>query len=55
MNRVNPPDAILREVWERTNDQPFENIQDVISQEELEGITQRYKNVAGYDKKSVSA
>jgi 2-polyprenyl-6-methoxyphenol hydroxylase-like FAD-dependent oxidoreductase len=55
MNRTNPPDAILREVWERTNDQPFESIQDVISQEELEGITQRYKNVAGYDKKSVSA
>lgn len=55
MNRTNPPDAILREVWERSNDQPFKNIDDVISHEELEAITQRYKNVAGYDKKSVAA
>lgn len=55
MNRVNPPDAILREVYERTSDQPFKNIHDVITQEELEAITQRYKNVAGYDKKSVAA
>jgi 2-polyprenyl-6-methoxyphenol hydroxylase-like FAD-dependent oxidoreductase len=55
MNRTNPPDAILREVWERTNDQPFNHIDDVISQAELEAITQRYKNVAGYDKKTVAA
>ena len=55
MNRVNPPDAILREVWERSNDQPFGHINDVISQDELQFITQRYKDVAGYDKKTVAA
>jgi hypothetical protein len=55
MNRINPPDAILREVWERTDDKPFEKIENVISHEEMEAITQRYKNVAGYDKKTVAA
>ena len=55
MNRINPPDAILREVWERTDDKPFNHIDDVISHEEMEAITQRYKNVAGYDKKTVAA
>ena len=55
MNRVNPPDAILREVWERSEDKPFEKIEDVISVEEMEAITQRYKTVAGYDKKTVGA
>jgi len=55
MNRVNPPDAILREVWERSEDKPFEKIEDVISVEEMEAITQRYKTVAGYDKQTVAA
>ena len=55
MNRINPPDAILREVWERTDDKPFKHIDDVISHAEMEAITQRYKNVAGYDKKTVAA
>ena len=32
-NRTNPPDAILREVWERTGDRPFDDIDDVISPE----------------------
>ena len=31
MNRRNPPDAILREVYERTGDKPFARIEDVIS------------------------
>ncbi|HEY3677697.1 MAG TPA: flavin-dependent oxidoreductase, partial [Bradyrhizobium sp.] len=30
-NRSNPPDAILREVFERTHDKPFTAIEDVIS------------------------
>ena len=34
-NRTNPPDAILREVFQRTNDKPFKAIEDVISREEL--------------------
>ena len=49
-NRRNPPDAILREVFERTGDRPFDDIDEVISAEELKGLTDRYKRVAGYDK-----
>jgi 5-methylphenazine-1-carboxylate 1-monooxygenase len=48
MNRTNPPDAILREVYERTADKPFERIDDVISHEELVAITDGYKRVAGF-------
>jgi 5-methylphenazine-1-carboxylate 1-monooxygenase len=52
-NRKNPPDAILREVYERTGDKPFARIGDVITRAELVGITDRYKQVAGYDKKTL--
>jgi 2-polyprenyl-6-methoxyphenol hydroxylase-like FAD-dependent oxidoreductase len=44
-NRTNPPDAILRETYERTSDKPFQNIDDVISNAELVSISQSYKNV----------
>lgn len=47
-NRTTPPDAILREVWERTGDRPFERIEDVISHEELTRISHRYREVAGF-------
>jgi uncharacterized protein YerC len=47
MNRSNPPDAILREVYERTGDRPFARIDDVISHAELQAISDRYKQVAG--------
>jgi hypothetical protein len=49
-NRRNPPDAILREVYERTGDRPFGRIDEVISAEELAALSERYKQVAGYDK-----
>ena len=49
-NRANPPDAILREIYDRTGDRPFTNRDDVISTEELRAITDRYKDVAGYSK-----
>jgi hypothetical protein len=52
-NRRNPPDAILREIYERTGDRPFERIESVISAEELKAISERYKGIAGYDKSSV--
>lgn len=52
-NRRNPPDAILREVFERTGDRPFERIEDVISIEELQALSNRYKKVAGYDRASL--
>jgi 2-polyprenyl-6-methoxyphenol hydroxylase-like FAD-dependent oxidoreductase len=47
-NRVTPPDAILREVWERTGDRPFDRVEDVISLDELRAISDRYKTVAGF-------
>jgi len=46
-NRSTPPDAILREVHERSGDKPFARIEDVVSREELAGIAERYKEVAG--------
>src|ERR1700716_3142856 len=49
-NRSNPPDAILREVFQRTNDQPFGRIDDVISREELVALSEGYKRIAGYSK-----
>jgi hypothetical protein len=49
-NRRNPPDAILREVFERTGDRPFERLEEVISAAELQALSERYKKVAGYDK-----
>ncbi|HEX2200167.1 MAG TPA: flavin-dependent oxidoreductase [Burkholderiales bacterium] len=54
-NRRNPPDAILREIYERTGDRPFERIDAVISPQELKAISDRYKGVAGYDKSSLQA
>ena len=49
-NRSNPPDAILREVFERTHDRPFAAIEDVISRDELVGLSEAYKRIAGYSK-----
>ena len=45
MNRRNPPDAILREVYERTGDRPFANVEDVITRDELRAISDGYKRV----------
>ena len=54
-NRVNPPDAILREVHARSKDQPYQHIEDVISLAELEEISANYKRVAGYDPAGLKA
>jgi 2-polyprenyl-6-methoxyphenol hydroxylase-like FAD-dependent oxidoreductase len=54
-NRANPPDAILREVWQRTGDKPFARIEDVISHAEIMAISDGYKKVAGYDHASLAA
>src|SRR5689334_10338144 len=54
-NRKNPPDAILREVFERTGDKPFARIEEVITEEELRAMSDAYKRVAGFDRKSLSA
>ncbi len=47
-NRSNPPDAILREVFQRTQDRPFGAIEDVISRDELVAMSDSYKRIAGY-------
>jgi 2-polyprenyl-6-methoxyphenol hydroxylase-like FAD-dependent oxidoreductase len=52
-NRTNPPDAILREVFQRTKDKPFDAIEDVISREELVGLSEGYKQIAGYSKEAL--
>jgi 2-polyprenyl-6-methoxyphenol hydroxylase-like FAD-dependent oxidoreductase len=52
-NRTNPPDALLREVFERTHDQPFAAIDDVISREEIAALSEGYKRIAGYSKEAL--
>lgn len=52
-NRTNPPDAILREVFERTGDRPFKAIDDVISRNELVGLSEGYKRIAGYSQEAL--
>ncbi|MDQ6681523.1 MAG: flavin-dependent oxidoreductase, partial [Pseudomonadota bacterium] len=54
-NRSNPPDAIIREVLDRGGDRPFGRIEDVISQAELAAMSERYKQVAGLDRKPLAA
>jgi 2-polyprenyl-6-methoxyphenol hydroxylase-like FAD-dependent oxidoreductase len=53
MNRTNPPDAILREVFQRTHDRPFASIDDVISHDELVALSEGYKRIAGYSKEAL--
>jgi hypothetical protein len=48
-NRKNPPDAILREVHERSGGKPFRHINDIISNEELTEISNAYKRIAGFE------
>jgi 2-polyprenyl-6-methoxyphenol hydroxylase-like FAD-dependent oxidoreductase len=48
MNRQNPPDAILREVYLRTGDKPFDDINEVISPAELHRLSENYQRVTGY-------
>ncbi len=52
-NRTNPPDAILREVFQRTHDRPFGRIDDVISRDELAALSEGYKRIAGYSKEAL--
>jgi 2-polyprenyl-6-methoxyphenol hydroxylase-like FAD-dependent oxidoreductase len=54
-NRTNPPDAILREVYQRTNDRPFAAIGDVISHDELVALSDSYKQIAGFSREALRA
>ena len=49
MNRRQPPDYIIETVERRTGGQAFGRIEDIVSQAELSAISDRYKEVAGYD------
>jgi 5-methylphenazine-1-carboxylate 1-monooxygenase len=42
MSRTNPPDAILREVYLRSGDKPFERIDDVIGRDEIAALLDNY-------------
>ena len=52
-NRTDPPDSILREVWQRSKGERFDKIEDVISTVELETISDRYKKIAGFDRETL--
>ena len=54
MNRANPPDAILREVWKRSGDRPFERIDDVIGNAELVAMSESYKRAAGFEREALA-
>ena len=47
-NRRNPPDALLREVYERTGDRPFDRLEDVISAGEIAAMMAAYRGIAGF-------
>ncbi len=53
-NRTNPPDAILREVYLRTGDKPFDDIDRIIARDELAALSESYKRVAGYDRQTLA-
>ena len=55
MNRQNPPDAILREIYLRTGDKPFKSIDDVISDDELRALSDGYKRITGSDKETLAS
>ncbi|TXL78762.1 flavin-dependent oxidoreductase [Vineibacter terrae] len=54
-NRRNPPDAILREVYLRTGDRPFNRIEDVIAHEELVALSDGYKRISGSSREALGA
>ena len=53
-NRVDPPDAILREVSTRTHDQPFDTLDDIITEQELEELSEGYRQLTGYSRADLS-
>jgi hypothetical protein len=47
-NRSAPPNVIVDTVEQRTGGQRFDKLEDVISQDEMRTIFERYQKVAGY-------
>jgi 5-methylphenazine-1-carboxylate 1-monooxygenase len=54
-NRSTPPDFINIKVDELSGGQPFANIDDLISQEELRQISENYKKIAGFSQEALKA
>lgn len=54
-NRADPPDAILREVCERTGDRPFEDLDSVITPAELQALSEGYRHATGYSRRALAA
>ena len=54
-SRSAPPDVILKTVHERTGDQPFDRIEEVITSDEMAALSDSYKRVAGYHRESLSS
>ncbi|WHY89534.1 flavin-dependent oxidoreductase [Neobacillus cucumis] len=52
-NRKNGPEVVMQIVKERAPN-GFEHLHDVISQQELENIANRYKQIAGFDKETLN-
>lgn len=53
LNRQNGPEVVMQIVEERAPD-GFENLTDVISYEQLESISAKYKKIAGFDRDSLN-
>ena len=54
-NRTNPPDAILREVFQRTNDRPFTASATSSAATSWSRLSEGYKQIAGYSKEALRA
>ena len=52
-SRAISPDTILRVVHERTGDKPFERVEDVVSEEELAALMEKYKRIAGFEREAL--
>ncbi|KKB33463.1 flavin-dependent oxidoreductase [Bacillus thermotolerans] len=53
-NRQNGPESVMQIVEERAPN-GFDNLHDVISQQELEDIANKYKKVAGFDRQTLNS
>ena len=47
------PDIVLRVVHERTGDRPFKSVEDVVTEEELAALMEKYKRVAGFERETL--
>jgi 5-methylphenazine-1-carboxylate 1-monooxygenase len=53
-NRTAPPNVIVDAVEQRTGGKRFDRLEDIISQDEMKAIFERYQKVAGYHVQQVS-